>query len=147
MCYSQCMWQEGMSVSSHQMGFYRWKAASKLDFFCWFVLGAWIQSVTVGVHLQILIIHTEMHEFTATSFVKEVFIPHKCVQEQEWLDLKCLSTETKKAQSRPAQHPFSPRALTVRQKFLNYYQCRICAMAKLLCFPSKCFTIPQHASA
>jgi len=39
--------------------------------------------MTVGVHLQILIIHTEIHEFTATSFVKEVFIPHKFVREQE----------------------------------------------------------------
>lgn len=116
-------------------------------FFCWFVLGAWIQSVTVGAHLKILIIHTEMHEFTATSFVKELFIPHKFMQEQEWLDSKCLSTETKRAHSRPVQHPFSPRAQTVRQIFLNYYQCRICAMAKLLCFTSKCFTTPQHAFA
>ena len=109
------------------------------------MLGAWTQSVTVRVHLQILIIHTEMHEFTATSFVKEVFILHKFVQEQEWLDSKCLSRETKKAQTRPAQHPFSPRARRVRQIFLNYYKCRISTMAKLLCFTSKCFTTPQHA--
>lgn len=110
MRYSQCVWQEGMSVSSHQRGYYRWKTAFKLDFFCWFVLGAWIQSVTVRAHLQILINHTEMPEFNATSFVKEVFIPHKSEQEQEWLDSKCLSREGRKAQSRPVQYPFSPRA-------------------------------------
>jgi hypothetical protein len=52
-----------------------------------------MNSVTLGVHLQSLIIHTEMHEFTATSFVKEVFIPHNFVQEQEGLDSKVLSKE------------------------------------------------------